>query len=459
MKFHVLTYGCQMNVYDSGVISDLLTEAGHQPCAAPDEAELLLINTCAIRDSAESRIHGQLGHMRRRKKQGLRFLAVCGCMAQNLQQQLLARHDHVDLVLGTNAIPRLPELVQQLQRGQRPIIACEIDRAKQAESEWPAAFSRRPAHLTLPVHVSVQKGCNYNCTFCIVPAVRGPERYRPVDDVLAEVARLEAWGVGEITLIGQTINAYQWRGVDFSSLIARVAGSTNMRVRFATSHPRHFFPRLIDTMATFDNIVEYVHLPLQSGSDRILKRMARRYTVAEYLEIVRQIRAALSHRPEGVSISSDVIVGFPGESEADFAATLRAQEQARWEGLYSFKFSPRPNTAAATFDDAVPDEVAGKRLIRLQELHLARMKDVFAAYRGKTVQVVVEAVDQRGCRARTRGNHVVWIQNDALPLQAGDVLDVRIEQAEPFTMTASPVFSQAPPEAAQHAPTRSCAGG
>lgn len=439
MKYHVLTYGCQMNVYDSGVIEDLLSEAGHEPAPAPEDAELLLINTCSIRFSAESRIHGQLTRLLPLKRRGqLRYLGVCGCMAQNHEQALLERHPHVDLVLGTGAIRQLPELVARLQRGEGPLVACELDRTRhEEETDWPHAFTTPPRMLTLPVFVSVQRGCNYNCTFCVVPNVRGPERYRPVDEVLAEVSRLESWGAGEITLIGQTVNAYEWRGVDFASLLSRVAQSTSCRVRFATSHPEVFSDRLIDAMARYNNLVEYVHLPAQSGSNRILKRMARRYTRETYLDIVRRIRAALSGGPEGVTVATDLIVGFPGETEEDFEQTLDLLDQAGWESLFSFKYSNRPGTAAARFDNQVPDEVAGRRLATLQQRHMEHARDVFRRFLGQTVEVIVESVDGTHCKGRCRTHHIVVFEAAPGSCRVGELRRVLVEEAQPFTLRGS----------------------
>ncbi len=402
---YIETYGCQMNVADSELMSGVLARDGFVPVDGPDGAAVILVNTCAVRDRAEQRVIGRVGQLKRHKAPGA-VLGVVGCMAQRLGARLLERAPHVDFVVGPDGYRQLPDLVRQARQGDRTVTTA-FDGGEHYEDIVPRRASGASAWIT------VQRGCDYRCTFCIVPYTRGNERSRRLSDIVREARDLAAQGVTEVTLLGQTVNSWREGADDFADLLRAVGAVDGIRrLRFTSPHPNDFSDRVIAAMAEVRAACEYVHLPAQSGSDRVLRRMLRRYSRAGYLDVVARLRAAI---PD-VALSTDLIVGFPGETEADFAATLSLVEEVGFESAYTFRFSPRDGTPALRLPDAVPDEVAAERLERLIALvrSVARVRS--AAQVGTTHEVLVEEPATKGgarLQGRTRHNRVAILDGPA----------------------------------------------
>ncbi len=406
-RVYIETYGCQMNVADSDLLAGVLGRAGYARTGDPAEADVVLVNTCAVRDHAEQRVLSRLGELKRYKRPG-GVLGVVGCMAQRLGARLLERVPQVDLVIGPDGYRGLPELVARARAGART--ADVRFRAWEHYEDVPPLRAGAPSAF-----VTVQRGCDYRCTFCIVPMTRGPERSRKLEDVVREVAALAARGTTEVTLLGQTVNSYHDGAHDFADLLRAVGAVPGIRrVRFTSPYPTDFTDRVLAAMADTPTVCEHVHLPAQSGSSRVLKRMLRRYDRARYLDVVRALRAAVP----GLALTTDLIVGFPGETEADFEETLSLVEEVGFDDAYTFKFSPREGTPATRLKDPVPDAVAGERLARLIALvrQTARRKNV--ALLGTAHEVLVEGRAKRGAwlQGRTRTNKIalfpgpdVWI--------------------------------------------------
>ncbi len=450
MKYYIETYGCQMNVYDSRQMEWLLQNAGHEPASEASEADLLLLNTCAIRESAEQRIWGQLGRYKQWKNQREgRILALCGCMAQNHGEGIFERVPYVDLVLGSGALASLPGFVGDLRRGCTRRIDLDFHEDSFLYFGLPrrngASGSNGSGGFQYPVFVSIMRGCNYRCTYCIVPKVRGRELYRPPDQVIAEVRALVEQGYREVTLIGQTVNSYECEGLTLAGLLRETAKIDGLdRIRFTTSHPRNFGSGLIDAIAEEPKVCEHVHLPVQSGSDRVLKRMARRYTAREYRDICDELR----RKVPGVAITTDLIVGFPGETEEDFRATMDLMREAEWEGSFIFKYSPRGGTAATRLPGAVPEPVVGERFQRLLELQLQMANDSSKRMRGGRYEILLEetpvsngnGILKGSYRGRTRCGRMVVVTpgpgESGLRFQVGDLVPVRIGEARAYTLYA-----------------------
>src|ERR687889_2093471 len=332
---YVETYGCQMNVSDSELMLGKLASAGYVPVDRPDGADVILVNTCAIRDHAEQRVIGRLGELKRHMKADS-VMGVTGCMAQRLGPQLLDKARHVSLVVGPDGYRALPELVEGARRGERGLHTT-FDLEEHYEDFAPRRFDRVKAWIP------VQRGCDYRCTYCIVPTTRGAERSRRLDDVVREVEGVVAEGMSEVVLLGQTVNSYNDGRHDFADLLRRVGSVPGVRrVRFTSPHPNDFSERVIAAMAEVPSVCEHVHLPMQSGSTRTLKRMLRRYSRETYLECVDWLRAAIP----GLSVTTDIIVGFPGETDEDFEQTLSAVEEIGFVDAFTFIFSPRDGTPA-----------------------------------------------------------------------------------------------------------------
>ena len=332
---YVETYGCQMNVSDSELMLGNLAAHGYSPVDSPDGADVILVNTCAIRDHAEQRVIGRLGELRRNMKPGA-VVGVTGCMAQRLGPQLLTKAKHVSVVIGPDGYRALPALIEGARRGERTI-ATTFDLDEHYEDFQPRRFDKVKAWIP------VQRGCDYRCTYCIVPTTRGPERSRRLPEVVREVESVVAEGMTEVVLLGQTVNSYHDGEFDFADLLRTVGRVKGVRrIRFTSPHPNDFSDRVIDAVAEVDAVCEHVHLPMQSGSTRVLKRMLRRYTRDQYLECVRKLRAAVP----GLSLTTDVIVGFPGETDEDFEETLDVVRTVGFADAFTFKFSPRDGTPA-----------------------------------------------------------------------------------------------------------------
>ncbi len=388
-RVYIETFGCQMNAVDSARMMSLLSAADYRPAPSPSEADLILLNTCSIREKAEVKVFSALGRLRgwKAEREG-RLLAVAGCLAQQEGESIRTRAPHVDIVFGTHNIARLPELVRRAE-GREPAVAVDL--------------SGDTAHWeTLPylpdgaasAMVTVMQGCDNFCAYCVVPYVRGPEISRPAGDVLDDVRTLADRGVREIVLLGQNVNSYGRKEgeMPFPDLLRRVARVPGIaRIRFITSHPRDLDTRTIGLFSEIEALCPHVHLPVQSGSDRILAAMGRGYTRKEYLAKVSALRSA---RPE-IAFSSDFIVGFPGETEDDLQETLDVMEEVRYDSSFSFRFSPRPGTRAAEMKGAVAPQVSGERLRRLQNLQDRHTRERLGAFANTETVVLVEGRSAR----------------------------------------------------------------
>ena len=402
---YIETYGCQMNVSDTELMLGKLIDAGYESVTEPDGADVILINTCAIREHAEQRVIGRLGEMKSRMKRDA-VLGVTGCMAQRLGQQLLDRASHVSLVIGPDGYRDLPALLEGARHGVRAS-STDFDLEEHYEDFTPRRFEGVKAWIP------VQRGCDYKCTYCIVPTTRGPERSRRLSDVVRESEDVVASGISEIVLLGQTVNSYFDGEHDFACLLRAVGNVRGVRrLRFTSPHPNDFTPSVIEAMAETESVCEHVHLPMQSGSNRTLKRMLRRYTRERYLDCVAEIRKAI---PD-VALTTDIIVGFPGETEEDFAETLSVVEQVGFDDAYTFKFSPREGTAATRFpaQETVSDEVASERLARLIATVRGGNRIRNLGLIGEQREVLVEKPARRGglLQTRTRDFKTVMIPGD-----------------------------------------------
>jgi len=399
-RVYIETYGCQMNVADTELMFGVLLREGFERTDMPDDADVMLVNTCAVRDNAEQRVVGRVGELQRHKRAG-DVLGVVGCMAQRLGPRLLEQVPRLDLVAGPDAYRNLPELLAQAAAGQR--------RADTGFRAWEHYEDVPPVRDGGPTQfVTVQRGCDYKCTFCIVPYTRGPERSRRLEDVVAEVRGLVTRGASEVTLLGQTVNSYNDGTADFADLLRAVGAVDGLRrLRFTSPYPTDFTARVIEAMATVPAVCEHVHLPAQSGSNAVLRRMLRRYTREQYLDVMAQLRAAMP----GITFTTDLIVGFPGETEAQFQETLSLVTAADFDDAYTFKYSVREGTPAERIRDHVADDVASDRLARLVEAvrENARRKNVGRV--GEVHEVLVERPAKRGdlMLARTRANLSVLV--------------------------------------------------
>jgi tRNA-2-methylthio-N6-dimethylallyladenosine synthase len=427
-RVYIETYGCQMNVADSELMFGVLGREGYVRADDPAEADVMLVNTCAVRDNAEQRVIGRMGELQRHKRPG-DVLGVVGCMAQRLGPVLLERVPKVDLVVGPDAYRNLPELIDRAGHGQR---ATDVEfRDWEHYEDVPPVREKSPTAF-----VTVQRGCDYRCTFCIVPFTRGPERSRRLEDVVREVEALAAGGTTEVTLLGQTVNSYRDSQHDFADLLRAVGAVGSIRrLRFTSPYPTEFTERVIGAMASTPAVCEHVHLPVQSGSDAVLRRMLRRYTRARYLEVVAALRSAIP----GITFSTDIIVGFPGETDAQFEETLTLVTDADFDDAYTFKYSIREGTPAVRLRDHVPDDVASARLERLIEAVRANTRRKNVARVGEVHEVLVERPARRGdlMLGRTRTNQLVLL--DLPPSAAGDYHTCRLTGTTGSTFTGAVV--------------------
>ncbi len=425
---YVETYGCQMNVSDSELILGKLADAGYSQVDSPDGADVILVNTCAIRDHAEQRVLGRLGELKRHMKPGA-VVGVAGCMAQRLGPRLFDRAKHVSLVIGPDGYRALPDLIERARDGERAT-AVDFD----LEEHYQGFSARR--FEGVKAWIPVQRGCDYRCTYCIVPTTRGPERSRPLLDAVREVEQVAEQGITEVVLLGQTVNSYNDGSHDFADLLRAVGRVDGIRrVRFTSPHPNDFSERVIAAMAETPEVCEHVHLPMQSGSSRVLKRMLRRYTREQYFECADRLRAAIP----GLGLTTDIIVGFPGESDEDFAETLSAVREIGFNDAYTFKFSAREGTAATRFPSAddVPDNVASERLARLIATMRAGARRANMAALGQRHEVLVEKEARRGglLQARTRDFKTVIIPGE--PSLIGSYVTVELTGTTGSTFTGT----------------------
>ena len=426
----VETWGCQMNVLDGRRFVGLLGREGIVEAAAAEDADVVLLNTCSVRDRAEQKVYDRIGRLAKLKRErpGM-VIGVCGCVAQQEGEGLLDRLRDVDFVLGTGRIEALPRVLKRVdEEGDRP---CETGFDLDEVVYTPGAVAHAVPHSA---GITIIEGCNKNCTFCVVPRTRGRERNRRLKDVVDEARSLLEGGALEIELLGQTVNAFRdpETGEDLADLLRAVGALPGIRrLRFVTSHPRNFSDRLIAAMAETPAVVPALHLPVQSGSDAVLRRMKRQYTRAEYLDLAARIRAAVP----GLALSTDVIVGFPGETEADFAATLSLFEETRFAGVFSFTYSPRPQTAALRWEHDVSPGEASERLARLEACQQEVQRELNRDLEGMTLEVLVEGLDRKGLHSagRSRCGRVVNIL-DARDLAPGTLVDVKIERGFPNSL-------------------------
>jgi tRNA-2-methylthio-N6-dimethylallyladenosine synthase len=432
-KVYIRTFGCQMNEYDSDRMADLLAcSEGFVQTDDPEQADLILFNTCSVREKAQEKVFSDLGRARTLKRDRPDLLiGVGGCVASQEGAAIIERAPYVDLVFGPQTLHRLPELIRRRRSTGRPQIDISFPEVEKFDRLPPARVEGCTAF------VSIMEGCSKYCTFCVVPYTRGEEVSRPFDDVLTDVADLADRGVKEVTLLGQNVNAYRGamsdgETADFALLLEYVAAVPGIeRIRYTTSHPKEFTQRLIDCYAALPQLVSHVHLPVQSGSDRVLAAMKRGYSALEYKSIVRRLRAA---RP-GISIASDFIVGFPGETRRDFEQTLELVEDVGFDASFSFMYSPRPGTPAASMPEQVPQSEKQARLARLQAALEEGARAMSRAMLGSTQRVLVEGPSKKDpaeLSGRTENNRVV---NFAGPARlVGTLAAVRITEALPHSL-------------------------
>ena len=421
-KYYIETYGCQMNVADSELIAGLLQKEGFGATAQIDEADAIFVNTCAVREHAEERVHSRLGNFRilKEKKPEL-IIGVLGCMAQNLKNKLLENKPYIDVVLGPDSYRKLPELINRKLDRTDSVVDTKLSRFEVYDDLFP---SRQTG---INAWVSIMRGCDKFCTFCIVPFTRGRERSRPVDSIVAEAQQAVAEGFVELTLLGQNVNSYRHEEQGFADLLRAVAQVAGLkRIRYTSPHPQDIDDELLETMAELDNVCNSIHLPLQAGSDRILKRMNRTYTRDHFMRLSDRIREIVPQ----VGLTTDIIVGFPGETDEEFQQTLQVLEHVKFESAYTFKYSPRPGTKAAQFTDQVDPEKSQYRLeqlIKLQKQHtLIRNQENV----GNIEIVLVEKESKRSSlnwAGRTDSNK--WVIFDKGNAQIKDFVAVEITEA------------------------------
>lgn len=432
-RYYLRTYGCQMNENDSEKIAGMLESVGYSPADSPDDADLILLNTCCVRRNAEDKVYGRIGQLKRVKEQNPDLiLAVCGCMVQQEAELAVIQNDYpyVDLVFGTHNLHRLPELLDQVQNGRRRVIEVWDSEGEIIEG---LPTRRQPG---FQAWMTVMYGCNNFCSYCIVPYVRGRERSRSKESILDEVRSLVGEGFCEFTLLGQNVNSYGkdlGEEYDFASLIrdvSRIAGVK--RLRFTTSHPKDMSERLVDVIAAEGNICEHVHLPLQAGSDRVLRLMNRGYTRDDYLRLTDLIRERIPQ----AAITTDLIVGFPGETRSDFEDTLDMVRRVRFDSAFTFAFSPRTGTPAASMPDQVEHQERMDRLYELIQTQNAVSKERNSEMLDQVVELLVEgksAKDSSRCRGRTRTNKIVTFDPQG-DLSIGSSVWVRITRAKTWTL-------------------------
>jgi len=437
-RVYIKTFGCQMNEYDSDKMADVLRAAeGYEPTADVDEADLILFNTCSVREKAQEKVFSDLGRVKHLKKKGV-LIGVGGCVASQEGAAIIERAPYVDVVFGPQTLHRLPQMLQARRRTDRPQVDISFPEIEKFDHLPPARVDGASAF------VSIMEGCSKYCSYCVVPYTRGEEVSRPFDDVLTEVAGLADQGVKEVTLLGQNVNAY--RGAmgetgeiaDFALLLEYVHEIPGIeRIRYTTSHPNEFTQRLVEVYAKLPNLVNHLHLPVQHGSDRILAAMKRGYTALQYKSTIRALRKV---RP-GISLSSDFIVGFPGETEDDFAKTMKLIDDVGYDSSFSFIFSPRPGTPAAALHDDTPQAVKLERLQRLQAAIEANARLIGASRVGTVQRILVEGPSRKDAAelmGRTECNRIVNFQGPKRLV--GHMIDVTITAALPHSLRGEVVM-------------------
>jgi tRNA-2-methylthio-N6-dimethylallyladenosine synthase len=426
-RFFIKTYGCQMNVNDSEKVAGLLMAEGYEAAERAEDADVVFVNTCAVRERAAEKLYHAVGRLRglKSRKPGL-LVGVGGCVPQLQGTAILGRARAVDVLVGTHNIAQVPALFRRARQESEPIV--DLDRGADSFAVPPSTVAHSDP---VRAYVTVMEGCNHVCSFCVVPRTRGPEACRAPDDVVAEVESLVARGYPEVMLLGQTVDAYRYDGVDFAALLARVDAVPGLqRLRFTTSHPEHVGPRLADALRDFSRVCPYLHLPVQSGSDRILASMRRGYTRAQYLETI----ALLRDRVADLALSSDVIVGYPGETEEDFRSTVDLVDEVGFDGLFVFAYSPRPGTTAFRLEDDVPEDEKRRRVSVLNTRQQRAQQRANALRVGSRDEVLIDTVAGPGrLSGRTRHFRIVHVDGPAALL--GRTVEVEITGAGPNSLT------------------------
>jgi tRNA-2-methylthio-N6-dimethylallyladenosine synthase len=457
-RYLIQTFGCQMNVHDSLRIEEVLASAGYAATDAPDLADLIVFNTCSIREKADHKLRSAAGTFRelKERKRDL-VMVVAGCMAQQRGEALLKEVDLVDVVIGPDNIAELPTLIGHVRSGGPPLARTVFD----LEAPSFLQAHARPLRREVCAYVTIMKGCDERCTYCIVPYTRGSERYRSSDEIVAECQRLTAAGLREITLLGQTVNSWHEpheRASEsrFPWLLRRIAAEVPelWRLRYTSPHPRHVTPALIAAHAELAVLPAHVHLPVQSGSDRMLRLMLRRYRRQDFLERVRALRRA---RPS-FTLSTDMIVGFPGETEQDFQDTLSLVRDAGFVSVFAFKYSPRPHTPALRLGDTIPEEIKSERLERLFEVADAQQAQHLSSLVGAELEVLIEGPsknDPKRFTGRSQRHEIVHVEVPAGHDPTGELVRVRVTEANKRSVVAEPVVAWTPPKQVPQPPRKS----
>ena len=434
-KVYIQTFGCQMNVYDSERLMGMLNAAGHTIAKIEKEAEVIVLNTCSVREKAERRALGRLTDFYRYKQQNPDVMLVAaGCMAQRMGDELLQKHPFLDLVLGPDQIFQLPQLISNHQYSNRVKVYSSRDDFDSQEIWEREILPKRKTPFTS--FVAISRGCDNFCSYCVVPYVRGPERNRPSEQIIREVQLIAESGAKEVTLLGQNVNSYRYAGKDFADLLQMVNDQTDINwIRFMTSHPKDLSDKLIEKIAFLPKVCRHVHLPLQSGSDKILKQMNRGYTSGDYLKLVERIKDRMGN----VSLTTDVIVGFPSESQDDFQKTLEIAKTVEFDSAFMFRYSVREGTKAAALEDDVPEEEKLKRLYELIQLQKEISRKRNQRFLSKTVEVLVDEKSRRDRnkwkgKARTNQTVIVDSPEDIL----GKIVTVKINEVDSFTLFGRP---------------------
>ena len=429
-KYHILTYGCQMNVRDSEIIAGLLEAMGYTATDTVENAGIIIFNTCSVRHSAENKVYGKLGEVMvlKRKKPGT-LIAFGGCMAQLPEVRKKLKKSGVDVVFGTHNIHELPHLIEEA-RFQKQAVYRVWEQEGMVIEAMPS--QRRPG---LSAYINIMYGCNNFCSYCIVPYTRGRERSRQPEDIVKELEEVAALGYREVTLLGQNVNSYGYgldKEIDFADLLKRASAVEGIdRIRFTTSHPKDMSDKLIDAVAILPKVCEHIHVPLQAGSNDVLRRMNRRYTREHYLELTHKIR----QRIPGVAITSDLIVGFPGENEEDFLDTLDMVQKVRFEAAFTFIYSPRSGTRAASWEGQLELEEKKNRLQRLNQVQYQIAAEINQSMQGSIREVMVEGPSKTNpekLTSRTRTNHIVIFSGPKDLI--GQLINVRIKEAKTFSL-------------------------
>lgn len=437
-KVHIQTFGCQMNEYDTDKMLEVLKKENYVYTEQSEEADLIILNTCSIREKAEQKVYSQIGRLRplKQEKPGL-IIGVGGCVAQQEGKKILQRDRNVDMVFGTDNLFDLPAMLNDVKEGHR-IVQTERKAYKQKVRNFIPDFTfNEVSQPGVKAFIAITKGCNNYCTFCIVPLTRGLEVSREPANIVDEARQLVEQGTREITLLGQNVNSYKADGVDFVELLERLDQIQGLeRIRFTSPHPKDFHQRLAQAMADLPSVCEQLHLPVQSGADRVLKLMKRFYTYDLYMEKVHMLRERI---PE-VTISTDIIVGFPSETQEEFEKTMQVVDEVRFDQIYAFKYSPRPGTPAATMEGHLPEEVKNERLRILLETHEGYLRQKHQLLYGTRQEVLVEGAHPKtpSSRAgRTRGAFPVEIINSQA--DAGDLVNVEITGSKKYTLEGKAV--------------------